>query len=506
MRGRLYLPLLIFAAALALYTPTLAPGLLWGGGDFATFQLKAYLLEIEVTSGIYGHPLWVILAHPFTWLPVRDVAWRANFACAVFAALALVLVFLTARRLTRSVSASLLATAALAVSHTFWTYAVMAKVYSLNALLLIACIYLLLLWGKKQRAGYLYGFAFLYGLSLLNHLVMATAVGGFLVYIGLIAWQRRRDSGIGRQLLFGLLAGLLGLAPYLYLLARTGTTGGAVGTILSFLRGLGYLLIHPPALLLGVGVGLALLLYQFPATFIPGFLGLRYLFRQAKPETWMLGLAALGNVLSLLASVDPRAAGGYWWNLHQYLLLYVIFALWIAVGFAALWPRLISRRGILATAVLGTVLLPILLYTLAPVVAHPFVSNLPGFRPLPGRDNLVYVLSPWKHRETGARQFGESILAALPPDSVLFADYSIWAIIRYLQVVEGARPDVELVQLSGDQVSLILRYQNRPHLFLADTYRYYDVEGIRQYFDILPHGPVYQLIANRNPDEQPRHP
>lgn len=134
----------IFAGALILYVSTLAPGLLWGGGDFATFQTMAYLLEIELPSGIFGHPLWVILVHPFTWLPIRDPAWRANFACAVFAAGALVLVFLTTRRLTRSVPASLLATAALAVSHTFWTYAVMAQVYSLNALLLIACIYLLL--------------------------------------------------------------------------------------------------------------------------------------------------------------------------------------------------------------------------------------------------------------------------------------------------------------------------------------------------------------------------
>lgn len=496
MEKRPLLPLLIFVTALALYTATLAPGLLWGGGDFATFQLKASLLEIEVASGIYGHPLWVILAHPFTWLPVRDVAWRANFACAVFAALALVLTFRTAHHLTRSTTTSLLATAALAVSHTFWTYAVMAKVYSLNALLLIACIYLLLLWGEKQRAGYLYSFAFLYGLSLLNHLVMTAAAGGFLVYIGLIAWQRRRNSGIGRQLLFSLLAGLLGLSPYLYLLARTGTTGGAVGTILGFLRGLGYLLIHPPALLLGIGVGLALLLYQFPVTFLPGFLGLRRLAQEASPKAWMLGLAALGNVLSLLASVDPRAAGGYWWNLHQYLLLYVVFALWIAIGFAALWSRLISRKGILATAVWGTVLLPILLYALAPVVARPFVSNLPGFRPLPGRDNLVYVLSPWKHRETGARTFGEAVLEALPADSVLFADYSIWAVTRYLQVVEKARPDVELIQLpgSGEQVALLLQYRDRPNLFLADTYRYYNVEEIGKYFEIVPYGPIYALV------------
>ena len=496
-KGNLVLVPVIFLASLALYISTLAPGLLWGGGDFATFQRMAYLLEIELPGGIFGHPLWVILAHPFTWLPVRDVAWRANLASAVFAAGALTLVFLTARRLTRSVPASLLATAALAVSHTFWTYAVMAKVYSLNALLLIVCIYLLLRWGERNRAGYLYAFAFLYGLSLLNHLVMATAAAGFLAYIGIITWRQRHTPGFWRPLPMAAVAGLLGLAPYLFLLARTGTAGSAVGTLIAFLRGLGFVVLRPSALLLGVGVGTALLLYQFPATFLPGFLGLRRLGQRVKPEAWLLGLVALGNVLSLLASVDPRAAGGYWWNLHQYLLTYVIFSLWIAVGFAALWPCLAHQRWAVASVTLLTVLLPIVLYALAPVVARPFVSSLPGFRPLPGRDNLTYVLSPWKHRETGAREFGERILNALPPDSVLFADYSIWAVVRYLQVVEDARPDVELVQLTGDQASLILQYQDRPHLFLADVYRYYDLGAIGQYFEIQPAGPVYRLVKKQ---------
>jgi len=267
-----------------------------------------------------------------------------------------------------------------------------------------------------------------------------------------------------------------------------------MGTILGFLRGLGYVMTQPQALLLGVAVGLALLIYQFPITFVPGFLGLRELARRMKPEAWMLGLAALGVLLFLLAATDPRAGGEYWWNLHYYLQMYVVFALWTAVGSDILWPRLVQRRWMLAGAVLLTIALPIALYALAPALARPFVSNLPGFRPLPGRDNLTYVLSPWKHRETGAREFGERILSALPPESVLFADYSIWAVIRYLQVVEGARPDVELVQLSGDQVSLILRYRDHSNLFLADVYRYYDLEGIRRYFEIQPCGPVYRLV------------
>ncbi|MFN3705400.1 MAG: protein O-mannosyl-transferase family [Thermoflexales bacterium] len=112
-------PVVIFLSGLALYALTLAPDVLWGGGDFARYQTEAYLLELRVEDGILGHPLWVISAHPFTWLPIRTVAWRANLSAAVFAAGALALTFLITRRLMKSNSAALLATAALAVSHTF---------------------------------------------------------------------------------------------------------------------------------------------------------------------------------------------------------------------------------------------------------------------------------------------------------------------------------------------------------------------------------------------------
>lgn len=94
----------VFVTALLFYVATLAPGLLWGGGDFSTFQTRVYTGEIEATN--FGHPLWVILARPFTWLPIRDIAYRVNLVSAVFAALTIVIVFYTARDLTRSIGAS----------------------------------------------------------------------------------------------------------------------------------------------------------------------------------------------------------------------------------------------------------------------------------------------------------------------------------------------------------------------------------------------------------------
>lgn len=90
----------------------------------------------------------------------------------------------------------------------------------------------------------------------------------------------------------------------------------------------------------------------------------------------------------------------------------------------------------------------------------------------------------------------EEILRTLPRDSVLFADYSIWAMVRYLQEIEGARSDVELVKLPGEaqQLELIMQYRNRDHLFLADTYRYYALEDIERHFEIVSAGLIYRLV------------
>lgn len=487
--------LVVVAASLLLYVATLPPGLLWGGGDFARFQTWAYTGRIDGSADIFAHPLWVIAAHPFTWIPLRDPAWRASFATAVFAVGALALTFLAARRLSGSLPGGLLATGALAVSHTFWTYAVMPKVYSLHALLLVACIVLLLWWRDSGHDGYLGLWAFVFCLSLLNHLLMATAAAGFAAFAGIVLWQRRHDTG--RALLFAALCAALGLLPYMVLMLRSNTLGATGGTVGNFLGGLLYIAVHPAALLRGLGWGVLLGGYQFPLVVPVALFGTVVLWRADRAATLMLWLIIAGTVAFLFGALDPNAGGVYIWNLHYYIQAYMAFALLLAPGFAALWRGWSAarplRQGVLVAA---TLLAPIALYALAPVVVRPFMQNMPEFRPLPGRDNLVYVLSPWKQGEDGARPFGEQILGQLPQGSVLFADYSIWAVVRYLQDVEGARRDVELVLLPtglDEQLPLVRRYAGQPNLYLADTYRYYDVVGISRYYEIVPVPPIYRL-------------
>ncbi len=240
---------------------------------------------------------------------------------------------------------------------------------------------------------------------------------------------------------------VIGFIPYFLVSEMTGGTGGTITVILNFLGSLVVLFTRPVSLVLGLGAGLALLAYQFPLTLVVGLVGARAQWRQDRLTLALLGLIMLGDLAFLLAATDPLNGGDYAWNLHYYLQVYVPYALWIALGFATWWPHVTRSRMRRLATLLMTVALPIGLYAIAPVLARPFLSNLPSFRELKGRDNLTYVLSPWKNMETGPRQLTDEILATLPPNSVLFADYSIWSMLNYRQVVENARTDVQLIEM-----------------------------------------------------------
>src|SRR5713226_3241983 len=133
MLTRYRVPLFIFVVSLIFYIVTLAPTVQWG--DFGGFQTRVSIGELELHP--FGHPLWNLVARPFVWLiPFGDDAFRVNLSSAFFASLALVMLYLGALRITGSRAASLLSVLALGISHTFWTYAVVPKAYSLTLFIL----------------------------------------------------------------------------------------------------------------------------------------------------------------------------------------------------------------------------------------------------------------------------------------------------------------------------------------------------------------------------------
>ncbi len=201
------LGLVLFVA----YLNTLAPTVL--AQDSGRFQARAYVLGIGHPT---GYPTYIMLGKLFTYLPVGDVAYRVNLSSAVYAAFAVMLLYLVASRVTGSLPA-VIAALAFGVSRTFWREAVIAEVYTLNALFLCAVLLSLVMWRERRSDRYLLLAAFLSGLSLTNHLTSALLIpcGGLFVWL-----TDRRIVRDWRLILkaSGLL--VLGLMPYLYLPIR----------------------------------------------------------------------------------------------------------------------------------------------------------------------------------------------------------------------------------------------------------------------------------------------
>src|SRR6266567_2018787 len=182
-RTELFCTSAVFLVALLLYCCTLAPTVTLT--DSGELIVVAHGLGVAHPPGV---PLWIMLAHLASLVPLGNVAVRINFASALFAALAsamltlvvaelmIVASYLTApkrrgKRAQRSKKTApyagwggndensgvgRLLTLAPAIgagllmgfSRTLWSYATIAEVYSLNTLLIFAIFFLMLRWRR----------------------------------------------------------------------------------------------------------------------------------------------------------------------------------------------------------------------------------------------------------------------------------------------------------------------------------------------------------------------
>ncbi len=504
-------PLLVSRVAVtvlsfALYAATLAPTVLWGGDDLARNQVWADTFHLQ--GGSAGHPLWVLIAYPFTRLPFGDIAYRANLSSAVVSALALLVVFSLIYDLTASLAGSWLGAAALGVSHTFWTYGVIPKVYALDSLLLAGAMFCALRWenpgigagagtrGRRgRRAAYLYACAAIMGLGASAHQLFVALAPAFLLYALVVARRSAIASLIGPAIVYIALAAL----AFVPLGASDGSGSDAGTTGLAFIQQFLHVIVSPRSLLLGVGVLVALLVYQFLLTLGAVIPGGRALLRQRPRVLALLAAIVLLDTAFVFAWIPGSPTlFDFANNFHFFLPTFMVGAILAGVGMADLWPRLAQPLAKIAAA-LAVVLAPVAVYAAAPRLARQEFARL-GVRSLPGRDNATYLLSPWKHAERGARPYGEGILRALPPRATLLADYSIYWVVRYLHDVEGRRPDVRLVELPSPplldrQLSVALDEARRGRpLVIPDTNRYYNIAALRTAFRIVPDGPIYRLI------------
>jgi hypothetical protein len=447
--------------AFLLYLRTLAPSVAGVYEDTLEFQVVCSELGIAHPT---GYPLYTLLGKLFTFLPFGDLARRVNLLSAVCAALTVPLVYLLARQLAQRPGAALGAAAAFAVTPAFWSQAVVAEVYALNALFVALVLYLTLRVGQKAQSEEQGGtsltlgaLVFVMGLSLTHHRTMVLLFPAVAVYLGLVWYQARRQAAKAEQakalslrqavLSAGKLAilFLLPLLLYLYLPLRGRTTSSLDGSYRNTLAGFvdwvsgraytTFLTANPMGQApRSLGLVLNLLRQQF------GWLGLALgalgivamLFFQRRGFV----LVALGYLAYVAFDLVYKVADVEVFFIPAFLL----FALWIGAGLNVFWQvadglqrrssRLVVKAASYSFSTVG--------YALA--IALPIIlllTNLP----------LLDRSGDW-----AAHDYGHDVLRQpLPIGAAIVGIRGETTLLRYFQHTEGLRPDLLLVAADRDE-------------------------------------------------------
>lgn len=224
--------LLVFLGCLAVYTRTAAPSVM--GGDSAEFQMAAPLLGVPHPT---TYPLYILVGKLFTLLiPFGDLARRVTLVSAFTAAVAAALLFLLARRITRSTPAGMLAALALAVTPGLWNAATMAEVYGMLAALIAAAWLSVEVQSARRTPLLAGGTALLAGLGVSHHglfvftilPVLAVALLSYCFGSSTVDNHQSSNNTVGRFAVCAL-GFALGLTPWLFPLIQYARFGPFTG-------------------------------------------------------------------------------------------------------------------------------------------------------------------------------------------------------------------------------------------------------------------------------------
>ncbi|MBU1753658.1 DUF2723 domain-containing protein [bacterium] len=222
---QLYIGLLLFLCTLGLYLHTLTPTV--GFHDSGDMITAIYSLGIPHPP---GYPLYCLLGKLFSFISMGNIAYRLNIMSAVFAALAVLVIYLIVVKTTTQTIPAIVAGLILALTSTFWEQAVIAEKYTLNAFFMAVLIFILLKWQeiiRDPKYGYnhnhtnriLYTFAIVLGLSFTHHLQTIFIVPAALYFLLAANWgdikKVKRNTLLKASGIF-----LIPLALYLYLPLR----------------------------------------------------------------------------------------------------------------------------------------------------------------------------------------------------------------------------------------------------------------------------------------------
>jgi len=481
----------VFLAALSLYSWTLAPTV--------TLTDSGELIVVAHNLGVAhppGFPLWVMLAHLATMVPFGSVALRINFTSAFFAALACAMLPLVVAELmmgaasanasklgkkgarqnkraappgtlgeiqkdSRSQRLLVLAPALgsgllMVFSRTLWSYATVAEVYALNALLILAISFLMLRWRRcllaKRLAGtgantassrsaagsdiFLYVAALIFGLALgVHHVTVALVLPAFAV----VVYRTEGMAFFGsRRLLYAALisvGALIAVYSYLPLAASRAPvinwgTPRSLQEIWWHVTGRQYqvFLAFTPKIIGEQAVEFGrMVLREFGPPWVPLALllacaGLGNAFRRDRTAFWFLVTVIAANLAYAFTYSIAEDKDAYY--------LPTFISLTVAAGFGLYWviQLALSERRLFGRAYL------VAAFSVLLVSAIAFSGNWPF------NNRRHYFI---------ARDYVENLLSAIEPNGLLLTlDWQVASPMLYAQEVEQLRPDVKVVDVN----------------------------------------------------------
>ena len=444
---------------------------------------SAELSTAAATLGIPhapGYPLYVLIGHLFTRIPLGDVGFRMNLMSGVFGGIALVLLFSIVHHLTSSRASAVFAAWLLGFSYPFWSDAIVAEVYTLDVALVLATLLCCLRWQTHKRTPDLLLIGLLFGLSLANrttNILSAPALVLFLLPDLRRHWPRICASAA---------AVLPGLSLYLLLPLRSASSH-------AYRWGSGYDLsavpdrrdlTDPASLWWYVSARVfrgfaeaytwddrAREAMDFAADLWLAYLGGGALLAAAGAAILLLTQRRVAALLLIVAVPHTLFYVNYAVpdKDTMFLTSYAVLAILAGVGVGAA-SKLLAQHNVRGAP--SVLLAATCLFAAGLVVVNAPLVNVSG--------------------DQRARERGEALFASADRGAVVVGSWTDIAPLEYLQLVEGRRSDLALVQdwalhPASPQALIEHNVRNGRAVYVG-----YQVE-LPAEFEVVPFGAWYQV-------------
>ena len=509
----------VFVVALAVYSWTLAPTVT--PTDSGELILAAYGLGVAHPPGV---PLWIMLTHIASLVPVGNVAVRINFSSAVFAALACAMLtlvvaeilitascFVAPRRKNKAArqesnvenpNARLLIVAPavgagllVAFSRTLWAYATITEVYALNALLILLVFFLVVRWRRRiietrTNSGgavaaddkWIYAAAFVFGLAMgVHHVTVALTLPAIAVVVF-------RTEGLKffttRRLLYSALISIGALILVCSYLPWAASRSPAMNwgntrslqEIWWHITGRQYRVFFSfSSSTMGPQFvefcRMALREFGFPWLPLSVFLavaGLASAYKRDRTAFWFLLLIVLADLAYSLSYEIAEDKDAY------YLPAFILIAISAGLGVRWLIQRATSKPSPIWTPYVTALAAIVLTSGTAFAANWPFNDR---------RHDFI------------AHDYVENLFSTIAPDGLLLTqDWQVASPMLYAQEVEQRRRDVKVVDINLLRRSWYFDYLNQAHPGLMERSR----EKIDPYLTLLKQWEQDSGSFNRN--------